>query len=58
MVECKYVFIRRTAEALCSEEALVAGIKRTNLMRRVSWDKNEGCELAFISNCSFKISIR
>ena len=44
MVERKYVMILRIAEALRSETALVAGIKRTNLMRRVAWGKNESCE--------------
>ena len=44
MVEHKYVLILHIAEALCSEEALVAGIKKTNLMRQVTWDKSESCE--------------
>ena len=44
MVERKYVLILFIAEALRSETAFVAGIKRTNLMRRVTWDKNESCE--------------
>ena len=37
MVERKYVLILCIAEALRSETAFVAGIKRTNLMRRVTF---------------------
>ena len=50
MVGRKYVLILRIAEALRSEMALVGSIKRTNLMRRVTWDKMKVVRLVEIEN--------